>query len=275
MNRDNGKPAALPAAARGHGELLLEVLGVLWGDPERRQPGSFTAHRQCSTVSNALRGRLCERVANRPARRVQRGDHLYQAGSDARSVYLLRSGLMKTSVVSRLGHELTLRIYTPGEILGELCLCAGARQERATALESSEVVEIPLDVLLGQLQRDPNEALSFASSICERLSEAYDQLRSISDEPVLLRLVKTLLRLAAELGTAAPTGPQIGRHITQEELARIVGASREVVSGLLNRLRSSGLISYSPRGPITVQSGRLRVFLESLEAGKGSNVLAS
>jgi CRP/FNR family transcriptional regulator, cyclic AMP receptor protein len=267
MIRDNAEPATVPGALPQRDQLLLEVLGVIWGDAERRQPGSLTGHHQCSTLSNAMRGKLCARVASRPARRVRRGEHLYQAGSDASSVYLLRSGLVKTSVVSRLGRELTLRIYTPGEILGELCLCAGARQERATALESSEVIEISLDVLLAALQRDPNEALSFASSICERLSEAYDQLRSISDEPVLLRLVRTLLRLPAELGTTAAAGPQIGRHITQEELARIVGASREVVSGLLNRLRSSGLISYSPRGPITVEAARLRLFLEALEAG--------
>ena len=59
------------------------------------------------------------------------------------------------------------------------------------------------------------------------------------------------------------TTPELVRYIRQEELARLVGARREVVSGLLNRLRASGHISYSPRGAITVRRASLERFLEA------------
>ena len=218
-------------------------------------------HRECVLLSGLCRGALCEQLARGPGRRLAAGRLVYREGEDAHSVYLLRSGLVKTSVLSEAGEELTLRVHRPGEIFGELCLCAGERRDRATALQPTEVVHIPLSALLAQLRRDPQAALEFTRSLCERLDEAYDQLRSLSTDPVLRRLVRTLLKLADDPGGGALRATEIAHHITQEELARMVGARREVVSGLLNRLRERGLISYARRGPIHVDRSALEAFL--------------
>ena len=99
--------------------------------------------------------------------------------------------------------------------------------------------------------------------MCDRLADAYEQIESLSWDTVLYRLVRTLLRLANELGEPSDSGIRLAHYIRQEELARLVGARREVVSGLLNRLRASGHISYSPRGAITVRRTSLQNFLEA------------
>ena len=238
-------------------ELVLLLCRPSAGEP------SWSDHTACAALSGLLRGRLCRQLAGLPVRQLRPGQHLYLMGNPARSVYLVQSGLIKTSAISPAGEELTLRMYKAGDILGELCLCGGGRREEAVALEPSTVTEIPLPALLEQVQRDPAAAVELASLACERLAEAYEQIESLSWDTVLDRLVRALLRLADELGEPSDAGTRLAHYIRQEELARLVGARREVVSGLLNRLRASGHISYSPRGAITVHRAGLERFLEA------------
>ncbi|MGH7579638.1 MAG: Crp/Fnr family transcriptional regulator [Gemmatimonadales bacterium] len=220
-------------------------------------------HSECVVLSQVFRGKLCDDLARGPARRLAAGEAVYRMGDPARSVYLVRRGLVKTVAISPGGQELTLRIHRPGDILGELCLCSGERREQAVALEASEVVAITLEMLVARLRQDPLAALDMTCVACEHLAEAYDRLQSLSVDPTMYRLARTLMDLAADLGESMPDGMLILRYITQQELAHLIGARREVVSSLLNRLRDHGLIRYRRRGPITVDPGALSAFLES------------
>jgi CRP/FNR family transcriptional regulator, cyclic AMP receptor protein len=226
--------------------------------------GRLEDHAGCSALSGLFRGRVCERLAAGPGRRLQAGEFLYMMGNPANSVYLVRRGLVKTSLVSARGQERTLRIYPAGEILGELCLCAGERREQAVVLEPSEVVEIPLTALLRQLRQEPQAALEFASAVCAQLADAHEGLRSLSFDTVGERLARTLFGLAQHLGKSRAGRTRIAHYITQEELARMIGARREVVSGLLNRFRDQGLISYTRRGLIEVDGTALKSYIDSI-----------
>jgi CRP/FNR family cyclic AMP-dependent transcriptional regulator len=245
----------------------LELVQLILGSPLDRADQRLSEHSECVALSSSLRGKLCQQLAKLPARQLQPGDHLYLTGNPARSVFLVRSGLIKTSAISTEGEELTLRIYKAGDILGELCLCGGGRREEAVALDPSTVTELPLASMLAQLRADPEVAIELATLLCDRLADAYEQIESLSWDTVLHRLVRALLRLAIDLGEPSPEGTRLAHYIRQEELAQLVGARREVVSGLLNRLRASGHISYSPRGAITVQRAALQAFLDARERG--------
>jgi CRP/FNR family transcriptional regulator, cyclic AMP receptor protein len=198
-----------------------------------------------------------------PARPIRAGQHLYRTGHQAHSLFLVRTGLIKTSTISPAGEELTLRLHKPGDLLGELCLCGGGRRENAVAMEASTITEISVGALVSRLRNDADAAVELAAAVCDRLTDAYEQIESLSWDTVLYRLVRTLLRLADELGEPSESGTRLAHYIRQEELARLVGARREVVSGLLNRLRGSGHISYSPRGAITIRRMALEQFLEA------------
>jgi len=223
-------------------------------------------HNECDVLTATFRGSLCEQLATGPVRRVASGEFLYHIGGPARSVYLLRRGLVKTSAVSPGGQELTLRVHKSGDVFGELCLCTGARREQAVALEESDIVEIPIEAFVARLRQDSVAALDFATTACERLADAHERLRSLAADPVLRRLVRTLLTLADDLGENTPTGLRLTHHLDQEELAQIVGARREVVSTLLNRLREKGLLSYSRRGRIQIDRERLQKLNTWLDA---------
>ena len=245
-------------------ELLLSVLGTAPGGDGVRVGQRLAHHSQCVAVSELLRGKLCDELARRRARQVQPGELLYHMGEPARSVYLIRRGLIKTAMVSPGGQELTLRIHKAGDILGELCLCVDERREQAVALEESEVVEIPLELLLARLRRDPQAALDFATAATGHLLQTYQRLQSLSVEPAMGRLTRTLLDLASQVGETTVQGTQIAHRITQEELARLIGARREVVSSLLNQLRKAGFISYSRRGFIVIDREALGGLLDSI-----------
>ncbi|HEY6158724.1 MAG TPA: Crp/Fnr family transcriptional regulator [Gemmatimonadales bacterium] len=228
----------------------------------------FADHLQCTTLSGLLRGKLCEQLMARPARRVPAGRVLYVRGDAARSVFLVRSGLVKTSMVSEGGEELTLRVCPRGEIIGELCWCSGERREQAVALEASEVVEIPLTDLIAQLKRSPEAMVDFIVAACDQLAAAYDKLESRSFESTAARLVRTLIRLARDLGEQTANGISIPHYIKQEELAHLIGARREVVSTWLNRLRARRLLSYTRKGRITMDVSGLAAYLQTLSRAR-------
>jgi CRP/FNR family cyclic AMP-dependent transcriptional regulator len=221
-------------------------------------------HQRCSVVSGLLRGRLCDQLLPRPARHFAAGQYLYFAGEAARSIFFLRDGLVKTSRTSPAGDDMILQLHRAGDIIGESCFCTGERHEDALALEPSEVVEILIDDLLAQLQKNPEATRELVTALCERLGDLSSRLQSLSFEPTIVRLVRTLLMLADTLGEPAAEGTHIVHYVRQEQLAQMIGARREVVSGLLNRLRASGLIDYSRKGHICVRRDPLKAHLDLL-----------
>jgi CRP/FNR family transcriptional regulator len=199
---------------------------------------------------------------------VAAGAFVYLRGDAARSVYLLRSGLVKTSVVWRDGRELILRVARPGDLFGETRLVAPQSGEHARALEASDIVEIPIDELLALLVREPGALAGFLEALALRVADGHETARRLAFGTALERLCLALLELARDLGQAEGTATAIPHHFTQDELARMIGARREVVSGLLNRLRERRVISYSRKGVMRVNRGALATYTQSL-AGAG------
>ena len=224
-------------------------------------------HRGCLALSNLFRGKLCEQFSLRGARPVAAGQTIYTAEDPAGSVYLLRSGLVKTSVISERGKELLLGVYGPGAIFGELCFCSGQRREQAVAMEASLVVEIRFEDLIAELRKSPQAMLDMLSTICLRLSQAHDQLLVLSFDKTMERLVRKVLELAEEFGDSTSEGTSIAHYIKQEELAQMIAAPREVVSSLLNELRGMDLIAYSRKGRLIVRPESLRTYLDSITSG--------
>ena len=223
---------------------------------------------QCITLNHLFRGSLCETLAQKGRlQHIKPAEFVYQVQDAARSVFLLRRGLIKAAVSSRAGRELILNIYKPGDIFGELCFCGGKRREYAVAMEESEYVEVPFDKLIGHLQDNRQALTDFLGMICGRLSSAYEELSSFSFERTEHRLVRTLLKLAEEFGEASPQGKIIGHYIKQQELAAMIGAPREMVSSLLKQLRQKHLITYSRRGHLTVDTTALLAYMR-LDARK-------
>ena len=138
-------------------ERRLELFSLLVR-PSVEKPWSVSDHTECEALSGAVRGRLCQQLAVLPPRQLLPGQHLYRMGHPAGSMFLVQAGLIKTSTISPAGEELTLRLYKPGDLLGELCLCGGNRREEAVALEASSVSEISVESLRARLREAAQRA---------------------------------------------------------------------------------------------------------------------
>jgi CRP-like cAMP-binding protein len=200
---------------------------------------------------------------------VTAGAFVYLGGEAARNVYVLRSGLVKTSVVSRDGGEFILRVVRPGDVFGETRLAAQESGEHARALEASEIVEIPTAQLLAHLVHEPSALAGFIEVLALRLAEGHEAIHRLAFATALERLCLALLTLARDLGQDDATDTRIPHHITQEDLGRMTGARREVVSGLLNRLREQRVISYTRKGVIRVNRDALAKYTRSLSRAGG------
>jgi CRP/FNR family cyclic AMP-dependent transcriptional regulator len=225
----------------------------------------LASHNQCLALSAVLRGKLCDQLTSEKAAcRIAPRECIYLIGDRAHSIYFLRTGLVKTSVVSEGGQELILGLHKPAEIFGELCFCEGERREQAMAIEESEVVEIRFDNLITHLQHNRQAMFNFLDIVASHLSETYDQLLMLSFDKTMKRLARTILKLTDELGNRTSEGVEIGHYIKQEELAQMIATRREVVSSLLNRLREMDLISYSRKGRLKVNTKALQTYVDSL-----------
>ena len=219
---------------------------------------NFTGHHHCLALSTLFN--------SRGARPVPAGQILYTTADRGDSIYLLRTGLVKTSVFSEKGKELLLSIHGPGVIFGELSFCCGQRREQAVAMEGSEVVEICVDDLVSEFGKSPQAMVDMLNTVCRRLCQAHDQLLTLSFDKTMERLVRRILELVEELGDSVPGGTGIAHYIKQEELAQMIAAPREVVSSLLNELRGLHLVAYSRKGRLTVNTEALRTYLDSLSS---------
>ena len=184
-------------------------------------------------------------------------------------MYWLRAGLVKTSVVWRDGRELILRLVRPGELFGEAGFIAGEHDEHARALELSEIVEIPTADFVTRIGQDPGATAGTLRELAVNLMKVRETARELVFAGTLERLCLVLRRLASELGEPDRGFTVIPHYITQEDVARMTGARREVVSTLLNRLRLKGVIDYSRKGTIRVNGSALDKYVEGrLQRGR-------
>lgn len=220
------------------------------------------SHTECEVLSSLFRGNLCEQLTSRPGRRYDAEQVVYHAADASHEVYYLRSGLVKIVALSADGREVILDIHKPGEIFGLFCLCGTGRAESAIVMEPSEVVTITLANLVDRLSESRDALEGFILTVSQRLTRAYDTIQDLSFDSVPMRLARTLLRLGEEMGHETEAGIELEHYITQEELAQMLSARREVVSTALGRMRERGLVEYSRGGKLTINPRGLSEFVE-------------
>lgn len=237
--------------------------------------GESTKYEGRLTLASMFRGRAYERITKRPHSAFRQHHTIYNIGDEARSLFYLRSGLVKLEAVSEGGREIILNMYKPGEVFGEFSLCDGQRNEMAVTMESSEVVEFRLEELVGLLREDNDATLLLLRSVCRRLADSYRAIQEFSFDNLPERLAKILLRLADEIGRETPHGTELTHDITQEELAQMLSVRREVVSSELSRMRARGCVSYLRRGRLIVNRAALASYVETVRRAAAAGLLVS
>lgn len=187
-----------------------------------------------------------------------RNEVIYHLEDSADHIFYIASGSVKITRVSDDGKEKIISIHRSGEIFGELCFCEidGRRSDQAVAMENTRVLAIRVEDFLNVMRDNPKALVDMLSLFCRRLSEARQQIETLSFDNTTRRLARILIKSCQESGDA-----ELGKiKLTHEELAQIVGTSREIITTIMNQFRENGLIDYR-RSEITPHVEKLRKFL--------------
>lgn len=219
-----------------------------------------------SVVSSALvtvfRGKFCDAILpNRKAAVFEKNDVVYDVGGRDRTLFFLRSGLVKVGTITTDGHELIYDVRKGGDVVGELCATQRERPDRVVALERTDAIPVPYDEVMDVLHQQPGLLAQFVEVFCQALVEAYEQVNSLAVDDTVHRLVKVLLRLAAKVGHRSGHAVEIPTYLTQDEISQMVAARRERVSTALNLLRRRGMVRYSNHGNLMLDAEALESYI--------------
>jgi CRP-like cAMP-binding protein len=182
-------------------------------------------------------------------RQFRRGQTLFSRGEAGNGLYVIIAGLIRLSVISREGRELTLRLAGAGEIIGEIAaIDRGPRSTDGVALLPSETLELPHDAFLTAIDRLPPLRHAVLQQLCLRLRATTEQLEGFALQPLEARLARFLIGLAQQ-PAADRDGDSSAFELAanQREIATMVGASRPRLNQLLVRWMESGIVSRKGR----------------------------
>jgi len=170
------------------------------------------------------------------------GAILFLEGQAARGAYIVCSGRVKLSTTSRDGKTLILRIAQPGEVLGLHATVSGKPYElTAETLQPCQLDFIKRDDFLRFLQNHADACLNAAQHLSQNCQDAYEMIRSLGlSHSVSEKVARLLLEWAAD-GENTKEGIRIKVSLTHEEMAQLVGTSRETVTRVLGEFREKHL----------------------------------
>jgi len=193
------------------------------------------------------------------ASHLERGDILFREGDRGDRLYVIGEGKIKLGRTSVDGRENLLAVLGPGEMFGELSLFdPGARTATATAVAETQLIALGHDDLNEFLSGRPAVAATLLAALARRLRRTNEALADLVFTDVPGRVAKALLDLSSRFGRPAEDGVLVPHDLTQEELAQLVGASRETVNKALADFVTRGWIKLEARAVVLVDVERLR-----------------
>lgn len=178
----------------------------------------------------------------------EKGELVYLPGDSSDAVYLLKKGRVKISRVNDDGREALLTILEPGEIFGEVEALSGDRRETLVqALEKAMVCEIQRGDFDHYLHRYPHVGGRIIKLIGARLRTIESRVGELVFKSAPARLATILLNLAQTMGESEERGVRLQARLTHQNLANLIGTSRETVSSLLSQFSQRGLVMQDQR----------------------------
>ncbi len=190
-------------------------------------------------------------------RKVKRGEAVYLPDDACDDILLVAAGRVKICHATPGGKQSIIGFVDSGEIFGELALLDSDanRDGIAEAAEKSIVVAIPKNELLAIVQKYPSIVLGVTKLIGLRRQRVERRLRNLLFRSNRERVIHLLLELSEKYGRRTASEIELQIRLSHQEMASIIGSTRETVTVVLGQLQAEGLLSISRR----------RIFLISLE----------
>ena len=189
---------------------------------------------------------------------AQRGTTLFHEGEPGDSLYIVLSGKVKLGRRSSDGRENLVAVMGPSDQFGELSLFdPGPRTSTATVVTDARLARLPKSALQVWVQDRPQIAIQLLRVIARRLRRTNTMLADLIFVDVPGRVAKQLLQLAQRFGSVDGGQLRVTHDLTQEELAQLVGASRETVNKALADFAQRGWLRLEGKSVVILDRERL------------------
>ena len=181
-----------------------------------------------------------------------RGETVFAEGEEGDTLYIVLTGKVKIGRRATDGRENMLSVMGPSDMFGELSLFdPGPRTATATVVTEARLASLAHASLKPWITDRPEIAEQLLRVLARRLRRTNDALADLIFTDVPGRVAKQLLELSERFGSEEPDGTRVHHDLTQEELAQLVGASRETVN--------KALADFGQRGWVRVDSRALTI----------------
>jgi len=177
-------------------------------------------------------------------RTFRSGEVIFHRDDPGQVLYVIKEGKVKICLISPDGQEISLVVFGKGECFGELTILDGLpRSADAIALEKVECYTLQRSDFHKAIMKNPKIAIQVLEVLSRRLRTTDDMVEDLIFLDVYGRVAKKLLELAETHGTKVDNGTRIDVRLTQQELASMVGASRESVNKVMGYFTDKNFIS--------------------------------
>jgi CRP/FNR family transcriptional regulator, cyclic AMP receptor protein len=196
-------------------------------------------------------------------RHYKKNSIIISEGNHGDSLFIVKSGKVKIYKTDISGREIILDIKSEGKMFGEVTLFNDiAYPATVKTIEDSEIFIIDSSDLERLIEKNPQLSLGIIKVLTKRLLKAQKKLKELVMDDVYMRTARELLNLAEKYGKESGDETELQLNLTREEIANIVGTTRETVSRVLSKFSKEGAISINGRKISIVDLKKLKGWIE-------------
>jgi CRP-like cAMP-binding protein len=172
-------------------------------------------------------------------RRVPKNQTIVEEGLSGDYMYVIREGQVKVTKLSGDGREKILELLGPGDFFGEMSLLDDApRSASVKSLTETHILALSRPDFLKELRRNPDLGMAVIQELTRRVRQMDEQASSLSFQRVRERTQGLLVRLAKD--DVSRNGRRVTPPLTHQQIADMIGTSRETVTRIVKRLKDQG-----------------------------------
>jgi len=191
------------------------------------------------------------------------GNEIFAKGSPGNSMMLVLRGSVRISSISLAGKEIVLNIISAGEIVGEIALLdGGERTGDAVAIDDCELLVLNRRDFMPFLENRADICLMLIKVLCQRLRRTSEQVEDVLFRDLEGRIAKALLQEAERTTRPDLRGRPIELHMSQNDIAHIVGSTRESVNKQLQAWHRAGFLDIAKGSTVIRDLGALKALCD-------------
>lgn len=196
-------------------------------------------------------------------RRYKKNMIIFMEGEPGEGFHYVKSGKVKIVKMSQEGREHIINILGPGEVFAEVLLFnPGPYPATAVALEDSVIGIIKNNDLENVVAGNARIALHIIRVMSKKLLHAQMKIKTLALSDTFSRTAHVLIRLSQQYGRAVAGGVEIDLDMTRQDLANLIGTTRETVSRVLNAMRKDKVLRFADQKIIIADEKRLDRYRE-------------